>query len=743
MSFPTQLHSDTLVDHRRPLPLDSALVQKTKDQIRDIVEMIAILARSPMEPQAFLAESLPRIVTAMGAIGAGLWEWTSETGWTLMSQCSLEQVLIETAQQKSPSALLEPDFASRFDSVAADAIEQLDQIESQLQLAENQTRLGSMTIDENSSIHGQSQIRPTTEHLAILEQVRKDQQPTLVPPGNVALAKHRPINPTSHLLIYAPIPIPDEIGTYWLQVVQPPSGGPASQRGFLRFVSQMADLLGDYLKTYRLRLFERDRQYLSLAERTMMELSLPADPPRGLARLMGILREHASAEHTFLLRRERSFGRWRVVAAAGLVEIDGKSEGIRQIQRAASVLNQQFPTGGSMRADDVRQPVDERDPDVASLIRTFSIAEAHWVPLLGETIVLMTWSGVDRPPARVDEQVALVARLGLSALQLPWWKRVIATNSSAPSRWRSLVNPRYWSASARVVAALAMIAGIGAIPVPLSLTASATLIPSVQQHVFAPVDAIVDEVLVEHGEHVTQGQILLRLKSPGMAAEYDQLIATQLKNSQRFKDIDGRLLRGAELTPPQRDELEGERETLLQLREFEIEQLARLKQELDSLAIYATLDGVIATWNVENVLRNRPLRAGQWLLSLHQESTQWNLEAALPERDTHSFASVLDDFDAHPPIATLTTHPQLQIPVRYIPGGLNRIETVSDVRATDLQSTTVLGLRFALDASQVPAEALVAGGTARVRIPAGHAPLCWAFSRDFLLTLWAKARLWM
>ncbi len=40
---------DTLVDRRSPLPLDNALVQQTKDQIRAIVETIAGLANSPIE----------------------------------------------------------------------------------------------------------------------------------------------------------------------------------------------------------------------------------------------------------------------------------------------------------------------------------------------------------------------------------------------------------------------------------------------------------------------------------------------------------------------------------------------------------------------------------------------------------------------------------------------------------------------------------------------------------------------
>ena len=60
---------DTLVDRRSPLPLDNAFVQKTKDQIRAIVEDVAKLAHAPIEPIQFVQAALPKIVSATGEIG--------------------------------------------------------------------------------------------------------------------------------------------------------------------------------------------------------------------------------------------------------------------------------------------------------------------------------------------------------------------------------------------------------------------------------------------------------------------------------------------------------------------------------------------------------------------------------------------------------------------------------------------------------------------------------------------------
>ncbi|MFY7874377.1 MAG: hypothetical protein ACOVQM_02965, partial [Pirellula sp.] len=150
------------------------------------------------------------------------------------------------------------------------------------------------------------------------------------------MQRDRPSNPTSELLMYAPLTTHEKRSDFWLQVVQSPSGGPSSQRGYLRFVAQMADLFGDYFRTYRLRIFERDREYLTLAERTMDELSTSVHVKRGLAQMMGSIRDHAQADHAFLLYRPSRFGKWRVVAASGLMEIDRRATGIEQIERIAA-----------------------------------------------------------------------------------------------------------------------------------------------------------------------------------------------------------------------------------------------------------------------------------------------------------------------------------------------------------------------------------------------------------------------
>jgi multidrug efflux pump subunit AcrA (membrane-fusion protein) len=734
---------DTLVDRRSPLPLDNSFVQQTKDQIRSIVETIAVLANSPIEPQAFVAAALPKIVQAMGGKGAGLWQRLPNATWRLLGTHQLPDALIARGNLATTTGheLTANNSQSSFDT--------LDFLENEIRSAEETAYQAN-----NQANNEARRDQPSELHLAVLNAVAREKQPILIPPGNVALSRDRPVNPIDDLLMFAPLPISNEYGEFWLQVVQAPSGGPSSQRGYLRFVAQMADLLSDHFRSYRLRVFERDRNYLSIAEHTMNDLSVGLPPALGLSRLMTILREHANSEHAFLLRKDTYYGRWRVVAAAGLVEIDRRADGIEQIELASKCFETQLPGGGSMLSEQLDEPVDSRDPDLTGLMQMFAVSELLWAkPLQMHSIsdsrkrrqdvaLLLTWSGLDRAPARCLEQSSLIARLGLSALQLPWWKAcLVASKQYRPSIGVRL-HPSSWPRSARWLIAIGLLACLLAIPVPIRLHATAVLVPKVQQHVYCPLDAIVEKVFVEHGQSVSVGTPLLRLQSPTLNAEYEQSAAQQLRNSQRILDITAKLLRETSLSPAQRDELEGERQALKDVQEVEQIKLNRLQHQMDSLLIVAELDGVIATWNIQDNLRNRPLRTGQWLLSLHEAGSKWTLEASLPESDAFEFRQAMQT-EQELPVATLTGTPQKPIRVHYIPDNLTRIDNGAINPSQGATPDAVLRLRFDVDPADLSEGKTVPGATARISIPNGRGPLIWALSKDFVRKLWTQVQLWV
>ena len=742
---------DSLVDRRSPLQLDNAFVQQTKEQIRAVVESIASLAHTPIAPHDFVQAVLPKIANAMGAQGAALWQQISDSSWQMLGQFNL------------PAVLFDGFATSESEQQGATPFEKLDFIESQLNAA---IQASPSTDLGNHNDIGQ---QPSASHLSILNAVSRERQPILIPPCDALLNRDRPANPTSELLIYAPLPIPKEHGSFWLQIVQSPSGGPASQRGYLRFVAQMADLMSDYFRSHRLRVFERDREYLTLAEHTMRELAHCLNSKLGVAKLMKTIREHAHSEHAFLLRRESTIGRWRVVGAAGLVEIDRSADGIGQIERASSALHAMLRIGGSLSSSQLPGGVDDRDPDLTRLFNTFAISELQWIkpivadvadplnnafstvakPMSGsmrtpklDVAVLLTWSGMDKPPSRCLVQTALISKLGLSALQIPWWKNALLANKTTKRSALALANPASWPRAVKWVVALILLSLVFALPVPIRLHATAILVPLVQQHVYAPMDATVDAILVEHGQSVQRGDPLIRLKSLSLSMEYEQALALQSRNTQRLVDIGAMLLRETTLSSLQRIELEGERKTIEGNRPIESNQLALLQKQMDALLVVASVEGVVSTWNVQDSLRDRPLRTGQWLLSLHESESPWILEAALPERDAQEFRLAIED-EYNPPIATMTSMPQIQIPVHLLRGSLPRIDSGRQSENFTEPNSAVLRMRFELDSESLPAHVAVAGATARISIPIGRGPLIWALGKDFVYKVWSRVQLWI
>ena len=750
---------EPLVDRRSPLQLDNAFIQQTKDQIRTVVESIAALANAPMEPHYFVQAVLPKIASAMGASAAALWQHLPDSSWRLIGNFKLPTVLYAATSSESNNQ----------NSASRTSFEQLDFIESQLTKA-TQAAIDTANMDEavnaispgnmsanSTSPNGEVELwlQSSALHTPVLDAVARERQPILVPPSDTLLNRDRPSNPTSELLIYAPLPIPKELGLFWLQVVQSPSGGPSSQRGYLRFVAQMADLMSDYFRSHRLRVFERDRECLNLAERTMNELATSLTPRLGIAKLMKTVRENARSEHAFLLRRDSSYGRWRVVGAAGLVDIDRKADGIGQIERASAMLHSMHSDGGSLTASDLVGDVDERDPDLTRLINTFAITELQWIkPLMTDSnhpmrrshkldvAVLITWSGMDKPPSRCFEQSALVSRLGLTALQVPWWKSaLIASQLDGPARL-AIVNPATWSATMKWAVGMAILGLIMAFPVPIRLHATAVLVPLVQQHLHAPMDATVDKVFVEFGQSVKLGEPLLQLKSLALQEEHERSIAAQRRNSQRLEELEDSLLRDPKLNSTEREKLEAERSTIKSTQTPDAKRIARLQSQVDSLVVRANLDGVVATWNVQESLRDRPLREGQLLMTLHESESAWMFEAALPERDAQEFRIAMAKKD-NLTVATLTNFPQSPVPVHLLQAKQPRIENAQQSGNGTANSTAMLRVRFEVDEDSMPAEAAVAGATARISIPIGRGPLIWALGKDFATKVWSRVQLWI
>lgn len=91
-------------------------------------------------------------------------------------------------------------------------------------------------------------------HLRLLHHVARAGEPQLVPPMSGVEGDEAGGNPTSFLLVLAPL-TGDGTMEGVIEVFQRPDSQPATQRGYLRFLVQMCELASEWLKSRKLKHF--------------------------------------------------------------------------------------------------------------------------------------------------------------------------------------------------------------------------------------------------------------------------------------------------------------------------------------------------------------------------------------------------------------------------------------------------------------------------------------------------------
>lgn len=200
------------------------------------------------------------------------------------------------------------------------------------------------------------------------------------------------------------------------------------------------------------------------------------------------------------------------------------------------------------------------------------------------------------------------------------------------------------------------------------LHARGTLQPTKRQHVFAPLDGAVKTIHVRHGQRVEVGQLLLELRNTDLdvsladvtgqrTAAYEQLLAVERS---LYED-------GSQIGVEERHRLAGRRSELKQQIVSFDEQLRLLRRKREQLRILSPIAGEITTWDVEQLLRERPVRQGQILIDVADVAGPWELELQVPE-----------DGIAH--LLTAQEERGLALPVHYRLSAEPRTDRTAEVR---------------------------------------------------------------
>ena len=283
-----------------------------------------------------------------------------------------------------------------------------------------------------------------------------------------------------------------------------------------------------------------------------------------------------------------------------------------------------------------------------------------------------------------------------------------------------------------VGAAGALVAALALVPYPFAVEAPGTLQPVVRRDVFAAADGTIDRVLVRTGDRVAPGDVLFELRNSELELAEADLIKQMNENEQELLNAQRAYNEGNRtLTQAEQTRLLGQIAVFEQRRESLRRQGALFTEKREQLKVRSPLAGQVATWNVEELLTQRPVRRGQTLVGLIDPDGAWEIEVRVPEDRFGHVASASRRSDA--PLGL--TFVSAADPNRHHRGTVREMHLAAEPRG---EEGNVVSLRADFDKRQLAQ--LQAGADVRVRIDCGRRSLgyvllgdAWAFVQTRVL----------
>jgi hypothetical protein len=709
-------------------------LRQTRHQITALVADIAAASRSPIDQQGFFQLAMDRMREAMNADSIALWTCDDST-WTTRAALPLHESLIEVGKSTSPTRSdLSTSVEQQFQSI------EWSLNESQSNEPANEDTDASATINSEENCYKASQV-----HATLLNVIAAENQPTLVPPASPNPPFGRPSNPSPSCLVFAPIRFEAHKQCLWLEVVLTPSGGPAAHRGYLRFAVQVADLIADFLRNDRLRTLTREKLLFDAAQNIVEGLSTTSlsniDTSDSAKVILREVARFADADEAILLVRNVNHRYISLGPAANSLHFNSNSDAAISIRDWSEHQTKQ--THNNRLQPGTYKSTDEADRTTHELL---GACEIGWLPIAIDqgkslrhafvAIVVLWYSDTDSTNgSRLTslQQMQSVAKLGvrLSARSLACETlHAIETPSLRPSMIRAMLR----QPATRIAMLTTALIAACCVPVPLTLTAPATLTPDQSRTVYASSSGSIEEVMVRYGQRVSIDQPLLRIKSPELENEYEGLLAEQIETEQRVREIGLQLVRSNDLNAQQRGSLEGEEQTLTVRAKSIRQRLDLLRSQMSKLEVRSTIEGIVGTWKIDTALNHKPVQHGQSLATVYNPEAGWSFEIALAEKDVGDFLRNVNSGSASTIRCRLDSTPLDRIDLKLeMPEHL--------VMHVDPQGNRVVPIKATVDPSKITQ--LTPGATAVVEVPIGNRPVVWVLTREFVLNTWAKLRLWI
>jgi hypothetical protein len=588
---------------------DSQLIEQTKQQIRSLVAEIAQLSKADVAPEAFFSEFLPRVVSALAAVGGAVWT-------------------------------LNPD----------------GQLALQYQINLHETKL-------RDNEEGQAQ------HSRLLYKALTASEGMLVPPhsgpgdANPLDQETPAANPTDFLIVLGLLKT--DLETMGLvEIFQRSEAGPNTQKGYLRFLMQMCELAGDFLKSHQLRHFSHRQTLWTQLEDFTRGVHASLDPRDAAYTIANEGRRLIECDRVSvaILKGKKC----KIEAVSGQDVFDKRSNTVRLLGRLATAVvasgDPLWYTGDTRDLppqveDAVQEYVDESHSKTVAVLplrRPLPPEEddkskrTEPEPPIGALIVEQI------EDSRVATSLVQRAEVVCRHSSLAWANALEHQNLFLMPVWRALGKAR-WVLQARTLPKTLGIAGgvllllliLVVWPARFTVESKGSLEPVLRQNVYASVDGVVEEIPkgVDNEKFVKKGDLLVKLRNTDLGLK---ITAVAGERKQKLQQLWARQQALSEKLPvDERVRLQGELGELNESVRSLTAQLELYTTEQAELQVTSPIDGVVITWDLHNRLIKRPVQKGQELLRVADPSGPWWIELRVPEqRIGHIVAEQEKKYDA-------------------------------------------------------------------------------------------------
>ncbi len=180
----------------------------------------------------------------------------------------------------------------------------------------------------------------------------------------------------------------------------------------------------------------------------------------------------------------------------------------------------------------------------------------------------------------------------------------------------------------------ALLAVMILVPADFIVSVRGEINPQMRREIFAPFDGEISELAVSHGDLVAAGNELLVLRSPRIELDTQRVQGEYNTTRKRLLAVESSLLQYNPRDEPfdrgqsrQAAELEEIKQQLSSQRE----QLQLLHERQEKLRVASPIDGMVLTWNLHQLLDDRPVQRGQSLLTIANLTGPWIAELEIPD----------------------------------------------------------------------------------------------------------------